>query len=72
MVIVLYILVCVLYGIFAVGMARKLYSPPIYILLLNFVINVVLCPMSLIWAIYCIFTGRGWASGMKTLNYGAE
>ena len=59
-----YIIVfCLCWGIFSVYMQKKFFPQQSVLpdLIINFVINTVLCPISILFAIYCYVTKTGWA-----------
>ena len=61
----LYILICICWGAFSVYMQTELYpekSHPLD-LTLNFVVNSVIAPISMVWALICWLTKTGWAKG---------
>ena len=63
---ILYILFCICWGAFSVYMQMKLYPSRSLIgdLILNFVANMILCPISIILAIYRYVTKTDWAENL--------
>ena len=59
----IYISICIIWGLFSVYMQKKLYpncSRP-FDLTLNFIVNSLVAPISMIWAAYRWITKTGWA-----------
>lgn len=60
---VLYIFVCIVWGIFSIGMQRKIYpeDSDCLILLWVFVLNCLLCPIAIVKASFMLMLNKGWA-----------
>ena len=61
-----YILICIIWGCFSVYMQKKIYPNKSRTgdLVLNFIVNTLLAPISIVLAIYRYITKTGWAKDL--------
>ena len=62
----IYIIACIIWGCFSVYMQKKLYPGRSRFgdLSLNFIVNAILAPISIVLAIYRYVTQTGWAKDL--------